>query len=78
MNKIQYMNRKQAIRYLKSHGFSIEQIKTIQHAFVGTGIWINDNDTIGVYYCSECGGYVASHDAYCKCCGAKMLEGGKE
>ena len=73
------MNRKQAIRYLRSSGFSWKQIKTIQRAFINTGIWINDEDTIGVYYCSECGGYVASHDdAYCKYCGAKMLEGSEE
>ena len=40
-----------------------------------TGHWINDEDTIGCYYCSECGGYVASYDdAYCKYCGAKMVE----
>lgn len=40
-----------------------------------TGHWINDEDTIGCYYCSECGGYVASYDdAYCRYCGAKMIE----
>ena len=40
-----------------------------------TGHWINDEDTIGCYYCSECGGYVTSYDdAYCKYCGAKMVE----
>ena len=40
-----------------------------------TGHWINDEDTIGCYYCSECGGYVASYDdAYCKYCGCRMVE----
>ena len=38
-----------------------------------TGHWINDE--VGCYYCSECCGYVASHDdAYCRYCGAKMVE----
>lgn len=40
-----------------------------------TGHWINDEDTIGCYYCSECGGYTASYDdVYCKYCGAIMEE----
>lgn len=76
------MDKKYAINYLRCSGFSKEQIREIADALKDwpkAGHWINDEDTIGVYYCSECGGYVASYDdAYCKYCGAKMQEGGEE
>lgn len=33
-----------------------------------------DGDTIGSYYCSDCGGFIGSYDtAYCKWCGAKLV-----
>ena len=60
--------------YYRALSEGIKALKAIS-AEPKTGHWINDEDTIGCYYCSECGGYVASYDdAYCKYCGCRMVE----
>lgn len=82
------MNREQAINYLRSSGFSEEQINTVVDALSEpkTGKWITEDMFDGdvAYRCSECNElfWIASGTPkdneynFCPKCGAKM--GGKE
>lgn len=60
------MTKEQAINYLKSSGFSDEQITSVTEAFSEerkTGRWefVSYGDGLGNYHCSECRAIASSY-----------------
>ena len=80
------MTREQALNYLKSSGFSKEQIQAIVEALEQepkTGHWIEQDNWEDIYYeCSECGEAFSLMDGtptenmynFCPNCGCRMIE----
>lgn len=64
------MTKEQAINYLKSSGFSDEQIEAVTEAFSEerkTGRWefVSYGDGLGNYHCSECRAIASSYFVGC-------------
>lgn len=77
------MTKEQAINYLKSSGFSDEQIEAVTEAFSEerkTGRWIEHDDFDNSWECSACnevvdiieGTPMDNEYRFCPWCGAKM------
>ena len=69
------MNREEANYYLKSSGFSDEQIDTIAKAYAEPKTGYREyNDIYDHYLCGNCKTVVMDYDNFCPNCGCRMVE----